>query len=302
MERDRLVRPPDASARADDRRAQAGRPAVRQAPATPESGWNAELVLELQASAGNDAVGRLLGRSSAVAGGGVLARDRGTPSSGTQAPDAGADVGPEPEPPEMRERLDGIERSYREMIASARRRGANVAADNLEWFLAGTGGTKTLSVSWLRGFAVVTDAEQTNQGRFETSLNRIANEMRHGDRRTFTDHWDRMLTASQGEELFYASGTSTIRSTGTFELSMIENQVTISGHVDHHWFDPYDWHAGLSAYIPGHGSVSDEDGLLMQRYRGAKPFQMEADWRQTLSGRIDVGRVWNTKTFTWSGP
>jgi hypothetical protein len=132
--------------------------------------------------------------------------------------------------------------------------------------------------------------------------NKIANEMRHGDRRTLDDHWDRMFTAGKDTELYYASGTSTITSRGTFELTMIEDTVSVFGTVHHRWHDPYDWHAGLSAYIPGFGNISDEDALLLQRHRGAKPFMMISEWVRTLSGTIKVGWLWNTKTVTWSGP
>lgn len=83
---------------------------------------------------------------------------------------------------------------------------------------------------------------------------------------------------------------------------MIETVVRISGSVNHHWHDPYDWHAGLAAYVPGFGSISDEDGLLMQQHRGARPLDMEADWRQTLSGYITVGLLYNDRSLAWSGP
>jgi hypothetical protein len=141
-----------------------------------------------------------------------------------------------------------------------------------------------------------------NQGRFEDQLNVQANGMSHGDHRTLNDHWDRMFTASVFEELYYASGTSTIRSTGSFRLEMIEDIVRIHGTVDHHWHDPYDWHAGLSAWVPGFGSISDEDGLAMQNCRGASSFEMEADWQQRLSGTITVGTLWNDRELSWSGP
>ena len=252
------------------------------------------LLLRLQSTVGNGDVQRL------------LQRDRGQPTSGSQAPatDAGApatDAGaPGSEPPELRAQLDQIVQRYRDMIAAARGRGANVAADNLQRFLDGTGGTVNLPVRWLRGFSEVTGAERTNQERFETSLNNLANEMSHGDRRTFRDHWDKMFTGSG--ELYYASGTSTLTSTGSFDLEMIENELSIFGTVEQHWHDPYDWHAGLSASVPGFGSASDADALLVQRYRGARPFNMQADWTQSLSGHITVGTLWNTKRFTWSGP
>lgn len=290
MQRERLTRHEVADGR--EEAAPASTPSLwgRAQPTFPEGRAGVDLALQLQRSSGNNAVVR------------ALARDRGTPASGSQAPtaDAGAPADAGPETPELRARLDEIERNYRSIVADGRGHGYNVAADNLERFLAGTGGVKNENVTWLRGFAEITAAERTNQGRFESSLNDQANQMHHGDRRTFTDHWDRMLTGSG--ELYYASGTSTIRSTGNFSLEMIENEVSISGTVTHHWFDPYDWHAGLSAFVPGHGSVSDADALLLQRYRGARQFDMQADWTQTLSGHISVGHVWNTKSFSWSGP
>ncbi len=201
------------------------------------------------------------------------------------------------------ERLDEIEENYRSMIRSAREDGYNVAADNLEHFLAGSGAKRTLSVAWLRGFSAVTDAEERNQGRFESSLEDLADGMTHGQSRTFDDYWDAQLTASVFEELYYASGTSTIRSTGHFTLERIEDIVNIHGTVEHRWHDPYDWHAGLGAFIPGHGNVSDEDGLLMQSCRGAKPFQMEALWTQRLSGSVNINDYWfNSSSFSWTGP
>ena len=43
--------------------------------------------------------------------------------------------------------LAEIEKTYRDMIAAARRKGKNVAADNLEYFLSGRGGTRILDIS-----------------------------------------------------------------------------------------------------------------------------------------------------------
>lgn len=208
-----------------------------------------------------------------------------------------------PEDADLSQRLDEIEQRYRAMIASARERGADVAADNLEHFLEGGGEKRTLDVTWLRGFSEITDAERINQERFEHSLNDIAAEMSDGQSRTFSDYWDRQLTASVTSELYYASGTSTIHSSGEFTLTRSGSTVTITGTVTHHWFDPYDWHAGLGAYIPGHGSISDEDALLLQRHRGAKPFEMESDWTQQVSGTYEHVDWWvDDKNYTWTGP
>ncbi len=200
-----------------------------------------------------------------------------------------------------KEELDDIEQRYRAMVEKAREDGYDVAANNLEHFLAGSGTKRTLSVDWLRGFSSLLEAERTNQERFEDQLEDTAEAMNHGDRRSLSDYWDRKFTASRFEELYYASGTSTIRSTGNFTLERIENVVNLHGTVNHHWFDIYDWHAGLSAYVPGFGSISDQDALILQQCRGAKSFDMEADWRQRLSGTIEVGWLYNDTSFTWTG-
>lgn len=198
--------------------------------------------------------------------------------------------------------LNTIEANYRSMITDARTQGYTVAADNLEHWLTGGGSALTLTTTWLRSFSSLLDAERVNQQRFENSLNTESNGMSSGSSRSFNDHWDRQLTASVFEELYYASGTSTITSTGDFNLTRTGDTVAIDGTVEHHWHDPYDWHAGLSAFIPGHGNISDSDALILERCRGASSFQMSGDWTQTLSGSIDIGYIWNTKSFTWTGP
>jgi uncharacterized membrane protein YgcG len=204
---------------------------------------------------------------------------------------------------ELKTKLDQIEQRYRKMIESARAKRYNVAADNLEKFLKGTGGVEKIDVTWLRGFAAVTDAERDNQERFENSLTKKAKEMKDGATESFNDYWDRMFTASTFTELYYASGTSTIRSTGSFKLTRNGNVITIEGTVKHHWFDPYDWHAGLTADIPGFGTVSDEDALLLQKHRGAKSFDMEADWEQTVTGKVVIRKWWfDSESYEWKGP
>jgi len=296
MHRDRSPHRPGAAAGQAEEERSARVPPVRGSPGE---------LLALQASVGNQAVARAL----------VLARDRGsatgsqapghdagapsTDAGTTTAPDAGTATAPDAD---LETRLDAIESRYRGMVTAARADGKTVAADNLEHFLDGGGGTRTLGVPWLRGFDVVTGAERTNQGRFEKSLNDQANAMSDGETRTFTDHWHRQFTASVTTELYYASGTSTLKSTGTFTLTRAGDVVTITGTVQQHWYDPYDWHAGLGAFIPGVGAVSDADALLLERHGRAASYEMEADWTQTVSGTISIGTLWNSEEFTWSGP
>jgi hypothetical protein len=87
----------------------------------------------------------------------------------------------------------------------------DVAADNLDTFLKGTGGTKVMDVTWLRDNSAVIDAEQFNQQRFETSLNNIARILNDGETKSFPVTVPNLtFTASRFTEL-YASGTSTIQ-------------------------------------------------------------------------------------------
>jgi hypothetical protein len=265
-------------------------PEPAPAPAQPDPAG----MLTLQQAAGNQAVARWLRDRGGDTAPAVDAGDTGA------APDAG--TVPEGGTP-TEEQLDAIEQRYRDMIANARSIGAEEAARNLEWFLAGTGGTRPFTHEWLRGYGVVTDAERVNQQRFERQLTEAAEGMSDGQTRVVEDYWDRALTASPLTELYYASGTSQLRSTGRFELTQSGGTVTVTGTVHHRWFDPYNWNAGQAAFIPGSGLVSDDDGLLMERHRGAKPFMLEGTWDQTLSGTVTKRDYWfDSHDWTWSGP
>ena len=203
----------------------------------------------------------------------------------------------------LKKQLDEIEKRYKSMILAARKKGKNVAADNLERFLKGTGGTKKISVAWLRGFSEVINAERTNQERFEATLSKKSEKLKVGKTIKFSDFWDRQLTASIFNELYYASGTSTIHSVGNFQLRRKGNLISISGTVNHRWYDPYDWHAGLGALIPGTGFVSDSDALLLKKHRGAKDFLMESTWSQTVVGEVKIIDWWpDSEKYSWKGP
>lgn len=198
-------------------------------------------------------------------------------------------------------KVSAIRSEYRKMIKNARALGVDVAADNLERFIEGSGGTKNESVEWLRGFSPITKAEGVNQKRFESTLTDLAYDLADGETKDLSEYWDRMLTGSVFSELFYASGTSTITSEGEFTLTRDGNVVSISGSVTHNWHDPYDWHAGLTAFIPGSGVVSDEDAIFLEQYGGANLFEMEAVWTQTLEAEIVIRRLWfDTTDFKWS--
>ena len=199
--------------------------------------------------------------------------------------------------------LDEIERRYRDMIAAARKAVKNVAADNLEHFLGASGTTRILDWNWLRSFSSVVTAEKKNIKRFEEALKKKAETLLNGDNIWFYDYWDRIETASSFSELYYASGTFTLTSYGQFFLSRNGNCISITGNIDHYWWDPYDWHAGLAAYVPGFGSVSDEDALRLEKAGRAMAFLMESEWTQEGKGSYVIRKFWfDSFKMNWSLP
>jgi RHS repeat-associated protein len=198
--------------------------------------------------------------------------------------------------------LDEIQQKYRDMITSARSKGKNVAADNLEYFLSAAGGVRVLDWRWLRGFDSVIDAEKANQDRFLGET--IKKAARNGSAGTILDWWDSTQTASRFSELYYASGTFTVTSYGKFEVSCEKDgKINFKGIVDHFWWDPYDWHLGLAAYIPGFGVISDEDAVKLESAGRAASFQMQSEWTQTVEGSYDYNKFWfDASEANWSEP
>ncbi|WCJ60967.1 hypothetical protein NXS98_07560 [Fontisphaera persica] len=213
--------------------------------------------------------------------------------------------------------VEEIEAEVALLIQDARNRGMNVAADMLQNYVNG-GGDQVLSVGWLRSFDRVRNAEKKNQKHFEQSFKKIAAEMKCDESRTFSDYWDALISYSgrgfSTEELFWASGDSTLTSSGSFSLkknccvqkyrgkgiNMNCSEVIITGNVNHHWHDVYDWHAGLGVSIPGHGRIPDTAMDKLRTQGRAKNFNMTSDWRQNL-----VGKIFNCPSygayFQWTG-
>ena len=61
---------------------------------------------------------------------------------------------------------------------------------------------------------------------------------------------------------------------------------------------------GMSAWIPGHGTVSDDVGADLQDAGRGNEYLLENKYSQTVSGTYTI-RPWyrpNSSSFTWSGP
>ena len=217
------------------------------------------------------------------------------------------------EPPEVKERLDMIEKEYRKMITKGRASGYKVAADNMKHFLDGGGDERPLKAKWLRKFSSVIASEEENQTRFQNqsktkSLDYIAPTLADGETRVVSDYWDSLVDPSEWDKsqwkLYYASGHSTLTSRGEFTLTRAGDTVTISGNVVHSWYDNYDWHEGLSVELPNGEFADDKDALLLQQYRGAAPYKMTSEWTQSVQGTytIRAGLIPDSSSYTWSGP
>jgi hypothetical protein len=249
-------------------------------------------LLALQRLAGNAAVAHLLRQQAPATDAGATATDGGSvPSSGA--------IGVRTHRP-----IADLVRDFRAMAAASRSKGYPIAADNLQHFLDGHGATKAVPLTWLRGFGVVTDAENKNQGRFEKQLDQQARALAAGATSTFADHWDAKISAGATTELFYASGASELSSAGTFSFTRIGSVVTITGIVEQRWHDPYDWNAKMGAYIPGFGIVSDNVGLDLTDAGAGHPYLLENRYTQTVSGTYTFTAKYrpNTSSYTWSGP
>lgn len=194
-------------------------------------------------------------------------------------------------------------KKYRDIISRGRFLGKDVAADMLEHWLGGSGSDKKLDCEWLRDFDSITDAEDENKKRFEKkTIAGVISKIKEGQALEKKDYWDKKLTASVFGELYYASGTSVITSRGLFKFKQNKGWITISGTVEHHWWDPYDWHLGLAAYIPGFGSVKDADAKKLENAGYAHKFNMYSMWHQHFSGKhgVDKGFVYfDDSNYKW---
>ncbi|MFH6950020.1 hypothetical protein ACHRV6_16110 [Flavobacterium sp. FlaQc-51] len=181
-----------------------------------------------------------------------------------------------------------LKKNYLEMIKKARERNYNMAADCLQWWLDGSGFTKTMDFNWLRKQREVISAENINIERFEndedSKFGLFLLTLQEGVANNFTNHNHRLVRAGIFGELYYASGNSTLKSTCHFKVTKKDsNNYKLSGTIIHSWNDRYDWHKGASAYIYGFGNIGDSDALLVEKYCGAKPFEMHSEWKQNFN-------------------
>jgi hypothetical protein len=227
-----------------------------------------------------------------------------------------------------KESLDEVERTYRGYVEIGRKMGLDFAADNLERFLDGKGGTKNITRDEARQFDAIKEAEDTNRTRFEESFL----EEGPGPEDTFlemedigssksqhtfnaqlkrikdgappinlgTDDWERefhfddqLIQLVTGEADFALGvGRTEVKSKGTFTAERKGNVIHIKGTVDHVWEDKYKFKRN-QPFADG--------ALALQKHRGARPFDIRAGWKQKVQGTIEIvdGALRNPK-FQWT--
>lgn len=197
-------------------------------------------------------------------------------------------------------KADAIRDRYKQMIADARKGGKNFAADNLQYFIDGRGGVKNVPLSTLNKFGAFTSSVEKNQSRFERQIGEMAYKLKDGESQVIQDYWDAVVDPGVFSELYYASGKSQITSTGRITVTRKGNEIIISGTVANVWKDPYDWNLGMSAYIPGHGDISDNDGIYLEQYGGAKSYMLMSSWSVSVTGKIIIRSYWfNSVDINW---
>jgi hypothetical protein len=100
--------------------------------------------------------------------------------------------------------------------------------------------------------------------------------------------------------LSYACGSSILRGIGIIDLLKSDDILTVTGEVDFKFVDEYDWNEGDSVpvgYDPVRAIlfgplfmyewIEDYEMILLQEFRGAKPFSIRASWKQKVDGTVN---------------
>lgn len=193
--------------------------------------------------------------------------------------------------------LEEIKEAYEMIADEGDRRGYHMAADNLRHFLNGNGAEKTIDPGWLLSWRSVTNAVAVNLGRFQSEdgnnpVYRAIRALGSNKSGRITDHWDRQIYSKPGSKLYYASGTSKLKSTGSFQLRAdAAGSVAVSGNVDHDWSDEYSFEEGAFAVFKLGGrkyNLPDNAAIKLVNAGMAANFDMTSSWHEALNWHVQV--------------
>ncbi|MDH5722968.1 MAG: hypothetical protein OEY94_06570 [Alphaproteobacteria bacterium] len=211
-----------------------------------------------------------------------------------------------------KEYLDKVEKIYKEYVKIGRQKSLNNAAENLEYFLEGSGKQKKLSREEARSRVFVINGEEANRKRFTESLVSKTKagskllKLKNGEAIKIKDNWDyeagylpeksvidpsksHLLRGDLDEVL--STGTSFVKSGGSFNVKRKGDTIHIDGIVIHRWEDKYDFDPMQSG---GAGAVALEEAGR------AKSYDIKSNWKQRVTGTLQIknGELVNPR-LTW---
>lgn len=215
------------------------------------------------------------------------------------------------------ERSDYYLRKFREL-------GDHTAAADHERWRSGVGGTRHVSLDEMRSHGPGRDGEATLEKYYEKSFPARRAEASylpwadtlspdsksfHGDKLVqlkdgesipISDKWDvdygfpsfiQQLFDPSARDFALAFGRAKLQSKGDFTATRRGDEIKIEGLVTHGMSDRYDFNPG---------QVFSDDARLLEKYRGARPFDRTARWPRRMTGtiRIKDGKLSDPR-FTW---
>jgi hypothetical protein len=207
-----------------------------------------------------------------------------------------------------------VEEKILEVRTRGKRLVSNMALENFEYYLAGSGETKVYDPDMMRKFSFIRDAEEINQDRFvsQTIPNVLSGNSKwlNGEIVEFADVWknaieekDMFLSTlhssfillrdvyirkekpyTRNLDFYCAFGPSTVISTGHFSAEIVNRKlVKISGIVRHEFNDIYDFHGDKGIPVIGGDDAFAYAGIFL----GAKPYLMLSVWEVLFEGWYD---------------
>lgn len=194
----------------------------------------------------------------------------------------------------------------KQMVSSARSKGLDFAADNLEYFLNGKdiwSNDKNISSKFLKSNSSIRHGTALNIVKlFGAKFNKQIQNMKLGESITLKGKWNDSYYASADElDLLYGSGGYSISTNVSLKVTRGSvpglNGYTVSGTIEVGYFDTYNWDPGKTDYVPGFGTTNDTDFNDLVENGQAANFNMTSKWSINvsdwgyLSGSIQAGVI-----------
>ncbi len=182
-------------------------------------------------------------------------------------------------PEESSSPIQATKDKVKEMIKNAKSAGYQKAAENLEYWLAGSGHRKLIPSSWIRRERFIHD--HLNGKHFQEFLKGAEKRVKDGrlkNKSRTRMHWTDSINAPASSDLYYALGGWTIRSDvevfaesidhydGSALIKFLSWEVSCT--------DRYNWDPGKATFIQLYGDISDDELKQLEK-SGPKPYDVE---------------------------